>query len=314
MNASSEADGLYPMRVVARLTGLSPHTIRVWERRYGAVVPERTAGNTRRYSSADVRKLSLLREATELGYPIREVAAMATDALTELVERERTGDPTGDGGEVEAGDDRQRMIERYLGHIGEFDLHRSMAILSRAAAFLDPHAFIMEVALPVMRESGDRWESGAFTVAHEHAVTAQMRGVLDALMRQAAPLPGAPQIVVGTPSGHMHEFGALGAAQLAATRGFEPVYLGPDVPEDDVLAALEGSRADLVLLALLIHMDPGELRRLDDTLTRLAGSAEVWVGSPPDHPAVGRVEGVRYFTSFQDLDLALTERASRRTG
>ena len=314
MTNNSEADGLYPMRVVARLTGLSPHTIRVWERRYGAVVPERTAGNTRRYSSADVRKLSRLREATELGYPIREVAGMATEALTELVDRERKGDPTGTGDEVETGDDRLRMIERYLARIGDFDLHRSMQILSRAAAFLAPQSFIMEVALPIMRESGDRWESGAFTVAHEHAVTAQMRGVLDALMRQAAPLPGAPQIVVGTPSGHMHEFGALAAAQLAAARGLEPVYLGPDVPEDDVIAALEGSRADLVLLALLIHMDPGELRRLDDALGTLSAHADVWVGSPPDHPAAGRVDGVRYFSSFPDLDLALTERAGRRAG
>ncbi len=313
MITDGEADGLYPMRVVARLTGLSPHTIRVWERRYEAVVPQRTSGNTRRYSATDVRKLSLLREVTELGFPIREVAGLDIEALDALVEREqRGGGVTGEEPD-DIRDDRRRMIERYLERIGHFELHRSMQILSRAAAFLDPQAFILDVALPVMREAGGRWETGDFSVAHEHAITAQMRGVLDGLVRHAMPLPGAPQIVLATPSGHLHEFGILGGAQLAASRGFEPIYLGADVPEDDILAALEGSKADLVLLALLVDMDAGELRRLDDLLSTLSDKAEVWVGSPPDHPAAGRVETVRYFSRFEDLDLALTERAARRT-
>ena len=65
-----ELSGLYPMRVVSRLSGLTADTIRVWERRYQAVSPERTGGNKRRYSGSQVRRLVLLRRATELGHSI----------------------------------------------------------------------------------------------------------------------------------------------------------------------------------------------------------------------------------------------------
>lgn len=54
---------LYPIRVVARLTGINPVTIRAWERRYSLVLPERTPGGHRLYSRADVE---LLRAATRL--------------------------------------------------------------------------------------------------------------------------------------------------------------------------------------------------------------------------------------------------------
>ena len=43
----------HPIQVVVRRTGLSPHVIRVWEKRYDAVVPTRTPTNRRRYSDAD---------------------------------------------------------------------------------------------------------------------------------------------------------------------------------------------------------------------------------------------------------------------
>ena len=61
MSREPRADAsTYPMRVVTRLTGLTADTIRVWERRYGAVRPERTQGNVRRYSSSEIRRLSTM--------------------------------------------------------------------------------------------------------------------------------------------------------------------------------------------------------------------------------------------------------------
>jgi len=101
----------------------------------------------------------------------------------------------------------------------------------------------------------------------------------------------------------------LAAAHLAATRGFEPVYLGPDVPDIDLLDAVTRSEAALVLLSVERAMDPTESRAFDDLLGRLRERCEVWVGLPRDHGARDRVTGVRYFHRFEDLDLALSERA-----
>lgn len=303
------SDGLYPMRVVTRMTGLTSHTIRVWERRYGAVVPHRTAGNTRRYSAEDVHKLTLLRKAAELGYPIREVAPYDADALEDLVRQERRVDRSAEGPPAELDDPYAGLRAEYLARIQAFDYYRALETLSRASALLTTTDFVFEVLLPILRETGDRWEAGTFTVAHEHAVSAQARGLLDTMHRLASPQAGSPRIVVATPEGHRHEFGVLAGAQLAVARGFEPIYLGPDVPESDLLMALARGRTNLVLLAVERSMDADEARLLDSTLRALADEADVWLGLPPDHDAYGRVQGVRYFDRFEDLDVALTERA-----
>ena len=56
-NASS--DTTYSLGAVAKMTGLSPHVLRAWERRYAAVTPLRTPGGTRRYRESDVSRLNL---------------------------------------------------------------------------------------------------------------------------------------------------------------------------------------------------------------------------------------------------------------
>ena len=55
----------HPIKVAVRRTGLSAHVIRVWEKRYGAVVPARTAANRRLYSDEEIVRLQWLRQAVQ---------------------------------------------------------------------------------------------------------------------------------------------------------------------------------------------------------------------------------------------------------
>ena len=75
----------YGIGAVARLTGLSDHTIRVWERRYDAVVAERAANGRRVYGPADVEKLGLLKTLTDQGLAIGQIAADSLETLRERV-------------------------------------------------------------------------------------------------------------------------------------------------------------------------------------------------------------------------------------
>jgi hypothetical protein len=71
----------YPIGVVARLTGIHPETLRIWERRYGLVEPQRTEGGGRLYSDQDVRRLSLVKRLVDAGNPVRLVAPLSVEAL-----------------------------------------------------------------------------------------------------------------------------------------------------------------------------------------------------------------------------------------
>ncbi|MFT4702341.1 MAG: DNA-binding transcriptional MerR regulator [Bradymonadia bacterium] len=85
--------GLYHIGAVAELTGVKAETIRVWERRYGAVQPQRSSGGTRRFSENDVVRLRLLKTLTDRGFSIGAVANLPDDELrAQLVPNTPTSD------------------------------------------------------------------------------------------------------------------------------------------------------------------------------------------------------------------------------
>lgn len=78
-----QTEEIFEISAVARLTGISPHLLRVWERRYQVVEPRRSDSKRRQYSQSDIRRLSLLKTLVDNGHSIGSVAALATPQLEE---------------------------------------------------------------------------------------------------------------------------------------------------------------------------------------------------------------------------------------
>ncbi|MDQ3033859.1 MAG: MerR family transcriptional regulator [Myxococcota bacterium] len=301
--------GTYPMRIVTRMTGLTADTIRVWERRYGAVRPERTAGNVRRYSSAEIRRLTLLREAISRGHAIGEIGALPDEELEQLA-----AEPRERGGTSDEALPRSRwwpIVESYLEAIDRYDLRRADEILTRTAALTSPRELALEIVAPLLREVGERWEHGMTSIAQEHVVSGQARSLLGTMLRAAASDPGAPRIVLAAPEGHQHEIGALIAGVLAAARGAMPIHLGPDVPWSELIGAVRRAEADVLLLAFSRDLRADEARRAKAELAELAGQIELWIGAPTGHVAARTGLSARVFHDFETLDAALAHRFSR---
>src|SRR6188768_2569345 len=86
--AAGRATPRHPIAVVAERTGLSQDLLRVWERRYQAVIPTRGPGGQRLYSDADIERLALLHAATRAGRSISRVANLSDATLAELVDED----------------------------------------------------------------------------------------------------------------------------------------------------------------------------------------------------------------------------------
>jgi MerR family transcriptional regulator, light-induced transcriptional regulator len=245
----------HPIAVAARRTGLSTHVIRVWERRYGAVVPTRSDGGVRLYSDADVRRLRLLHRATEAGRPIGQVARLADGVLLGLVHED--GEEPGASGPVEAPPRRSaaRIVEACVDALERLDGAALYISLSRAVVALTPVGFVREVAVPLLTRVGDLWEAGRITPAHEHLVSTHVRGALGRIIDALDAEPGAQVLVATTPSAERHEFGAMLAGIVAAEQGWRVIYLGPDLPADDVGTAAVHTGAAAVALSMVGAMD-----------------------------------------------------------
>lgn len=82
MTTPSDNQGAYRIGAVARLTGISPDTLRIWERRYDIVEPQRTEKGGRLYSQQDVTRLTMIKTLVDQGYAISTVANLPADELS----------------------------------------------------------------------------------------------------------------------------------------------------------------------------------------------------------------------------------------
>jgi len=294
----TELSGLYPMRVVSRLSGLTADTIRVWERRYQAVSPERTGGNKRRYSGGQVRRLVLLRRATELGHSIGQIARLQDEDLRRII-GETTQEVTRHKSIYDA------VIEDYLEAIFRFDVQGAEAILSRTAAIVPPLKLTLQVMVPLMRRVGEAWQAGRLKIPHEHIISGQLRSTLGTLMQHVEPLVGSPRILVTTPPRHLHEFGAIIGAFMAASRGFEPIYLGANTPFEDISDAATESGSALILLSIARECTPAEQESLLAGFGLLSRNHQVWVGIPENHQLTASNVQATVFHQYDELDRAL---------
>ena len=75
----------YRIGDVARFVGVSTHALRAWERRYGTVEPQRTPGGSRRYDAEQIERLKTLKELTDYGHSIGDVARLSLPELKRLL-------------------------------------------------------------------------------------------------------------------------------------------------------------------------------------------------------------------------------------
>lgn len=257
------------IQAVAERTGLSPHVIRAWERRYGAIEPERSTGRHRLYSEAEVERLNLLNRAIQHGHSIGKVAALPTEELQAMV----AGYPAAG---ARQGNPAAPFREDALAAVRAFDGDALSAVLQRGLLTLGTQGLIMRSIGPLAQEIGELWRAGEVTAAHEHLFTATAKVFLGGLARPGATPPQAPRLVVGTPTGQLHELGAVMASAIAANLGWRSIYLGPSLPAHELAGAAERNGAAAIALSIvypeddpLLALELTELARLRPPGTRI---------------------------------------------
>ena len=263
---------------VARITGLTADTIRVWEKRYQAVVPRRTKGGDRRYCEADVARLHLLSRAVGAGYAIGSVAHLQDPAILLLLDQRTPCEAAAASENPYAG-----TVSEYLHLITTMQLPAAQTLLRRVAMLTDRRELVFQVLLPMLREVGERWTSGAFGIHHEHAVSVHVRALL-AIVNTHQIGPRQQRVVIATLSGEQHEFGALLACFLLRAQQKEVFYLGPDLPSQDIMAAVAAAGAEHVALSFISPTEPDALTRLRNEIDAISRVATVWCGMPAGHP------------------------------
>ena len=306
----------FPIRVVVRETGLSAHVLRVWEKRYRAVVPQRTPTQRRIYTEGDLHRLKLLRQATLLGHPIGSVANLSDEALHTLVKSAADQpliSPAGSIGDRRPAPDSPIILD-CIEAVKTFDADGLNKLLEQAAVESGYTAVLRRVIAPLAERLGDLWSEGILRMSHEHFATAVVRSFLLNPARRYAGDNMTATLVVATPQGQLHELGAIMAAALAAELGWHAVYLGPSLPAAEIAGAAFQNDARVVALSLIYPEGDSNLEReLRDLRRFLPKKVAILVGGRAAEnyrPAIDAIGAL----IVKDLTQLQVELANNRAG
>jgi DNA-binding transcriptional MerR regulator/methylmalonyl-CoA mutase cobalamin-binding subunit len=281
------------MKAVCQLTGLSPDTLRAWERRYGAVQPKRDGNGRRVYEGAEVARLRLLRQAVDLGQPIHRAARLSTAELESLLREAREGEPA---------QGLTNLVVRLLDAVANYRPDLCDEILGRAITGLSPRDAVHFVLTPALVQAGSRWHAGEFSAAQEHLLTASVERLVMATLHTFQKSARGPGMVFGTLAGERHAIGSLLAAFLAASQGVRCIYLGADLPPAELAQAAVRSGAAVVVLSLATA-NPSLGRQVQELCRELTPGIEVWLGGAAikDLDQAGLSEKCIRLSSFDDF-------------
>jgi DNA-binding transcriptional MerR regulator len=263
----------FPIGYVSMMTGVSAHSLRAWERRHHAVTPTRTASGHRLYSQEDINRIALLKQAIKAGHHISQVAGLdrpALESLTTPVKTSFTSSSTKQPTNV------QRIVSRdvipsCLQAIEALDAAALHRILWQASLRLSRQALLDTLIIPLMRQVGQKWSEGSLRIMHEHLASNVVHAHLCHMLDYSAPVSAElPRILIAAPAGQWCYLGALAVAVTSQDHGWEPVFLGPNLPSEDIAAASATLNPQLIALSVTCRINDtfmqSELSHLSDLL------------------------------------------------
>lgn len=252
---------LYAIRYVSQRTGLTSHVIRAWEKRYEAVVPQRSPKNRRLYSEDDVQRLQLLKKMTNAGHTISQVAQLDSKDLLDLARRSgavisRTRAKNAMPSQTLAASEHCKACLSAVLNLDPNALERSF---DQAAVELTRPTLLKEVIVPLFEEIGNLWRKGSLKIVNEHMATSVTRTFLLNLLRASQISDSAPKIVIATTVGQWHDVGALTVALTVAEDGWQPVYYGPNLPAEEIALGVKLSCARAIAISITHLLDQHSL-------------------------------------------------------
>jgi methanogenic corrinoid protein MtbC1 len=192
----------------------------------------------------------------------------------------------------------------------------------RAAAVLPRISLLNDVIAPLLGEIGRRWASGSLNIVHEHMTSTVIQNYLLEALRSAGNAESSRVMVAATPAGQWCQLGALMACVAAADTGWKPLYFGPCLPAEEIVAAASHKGAQVVALSIAYRAHGNALEReLDYLQKKLPPDVRLFLGGGASVAYRKQVEASRgrCFDNLKEFAAVLSDmetvvRRQRRPG
>lgn len=231
----------YSIKDLEVLSGIKMHTIRIWEKRYNLLHPERTDTNIRTYDDNNLKRLLNISLLTRNGYKISKVAGWDEETIRKTI-LEITENKTSESD----------YIEQFMILMVDLDVAGMEKLLNEIIAKFDFEEACFHIFFQLFERVGLYWQVGTVFPAQEHFVTNLFRQkLIAAIDKLRIPYDNNPCILFFLPEHELHEISLLFYSFLARKSGFNSFYLGQSVPFDDLVKISTQKQVDFIFTAFV---------------------------------------------------------------
>ncbi|MCB0477281.1 MAG: MerR family transcriptional regulator [Crocinitomicaceae bacterium] len=241
--------GNYKIKDLEQLSGIKAHTIRIWERRYNLISPDRTDTNIRLYSDKDLKNLLLVAILNKNGHKISKIVEMPKEERIQLLE-----DNLHVRGEQDAIFD---ILILSMIELDEEKFSSELEYLFDTFGVLDT---FIKYLFPFVERIGIMWKVGSITPVQEHFITNLIRQKLVSRIDQLKiPNKNHRKILIYLPEHELHEISVLLYNYIIRSTGKYTYYLGQTVPLNDLIKAIDQVQPDAIVTSFITRINKSHI-------------------------------------------------------
>jgi len=221
----------FSIRDLENLSGIKAHTIRIWEKRYNLLSPERTDTNIRTYTLASLQKLLNITLLYHNGHKISKIAKIPEGTIATVVKEI-----------VTRSNFKSHTINAFKLAMINFD---QALFLTTFDSLIKDKTFkevFKETFVPLLNEIGLLWQTETISAAHEHFIThliKQKITINTEKLQYARPTKKDKIFVAFLPENEIHEIALLYLNYEILLKGYKCVYLGQTIPMENLMDVMK---------------------------------------------------------------------------
>lgn len=221
----------FSIKDLENLTGIKAHTIRIWEKRYNLLSPDRSDTNIRNYSLSSFQKLLNISFLNNNGLKISKIAQLDEEQIPirvrEIASRAKVEDHA------------INALKMAMINFDQVLFYNTYNNLLENKTFSE---IFYSVFLPLLNEIGLLWQTNTITPAHEHFLSVHIKQKIllnTERLQLLEPKPASKTFVLFLPENEIHDIGLLFVNYQLRSKGYHTIFLGESVPMESLTDLLQ---------------------------------------------------------------------------
>ncbi|WP_347374928.1 MerR family transcriptional regulator [Aequorivita sp. Q41] len=284
----------FGIKDLENLSNVKAHTIRIWEKRYNLLEPDRTDTNIRKYDLENLKKLLNIAYLYNAGHKISKLASLSAVQIQELIKSNIQGL------------DSEYMLNVFKSSMFGFNSELFDTTLAKMLEQKTFREVFTEIFIPLLNDVGVLWHTGTIDPAHEHFISEKIKHAIihqSNYKNKALQKSTSPTFVLYLPLQEIHEIGLLYANYELVSMGYNTLYLGANIPMESLRHIISTTKDTTFVTFFTVQPENNDLDQylidFQNTICKKT-ACELWILG---RKAKTEIKNTKSFKFFKEVNL-----------